>query len=158
MANIILDGKIANSVWSILRDPDGPVGEHALVSLPVYLNSPELQQRPDVGVWVAAEDAIHDLTPFLSQLRIIAVDFPAFTDGRALSHAHTLRVQLGYSGELRAIVDVRRDKMEQMARCGINAFELADDADLNGAVAGLNEFTYSYQSSANRSEPLFRTR
>ena len=129
-----------------------------LVTIDDYLANAGLRERANAGVWVAADDEVLRLEPELNSLAVIALHFPAFSDGRGLSHATTLRSRLGYTGELRAFGDVRRDQMEQMVRCGINAFELPEGADIDGALAGLKLFSHSYQSSTNRPEPLFRTR
>ena len=67
-------------------------------------------------------------------------------------------MRMGYTGELRAIGDVRRDQIEQMLRCGINAFELPEGADVDAALEGLKEFSHSYQPSPSTPEPLFRKR
>jgi len=89
---------------------------------------------------------------------VIALNFPSFFDGRSLSSANILRRRYGYTGELRAIGDVRRDQLDQMQRCGINAFQLAEGQDIRKALSSLSSFSYNYQSSIDRPEPLFRQR
>ena len=85
----------------------------------------------------------------------MALNFPTVRDGRPYSSASILRRQLGYAGELRAIGDLRPDQFEQMSRCGFDLLCLADGSVV--AAADVQKFSFHYQSSADRSEPLFRT-
>ncbi|MBJ39439.1 MAG: oxidoreductase [Gammaproteobacteria bacterium] len=158
MSRIILDGAITESTWTTVEAGADHSAANVLVTIDDYAADPGLQGRKDAGVWVAADDDIDRLQAHVGSLELIALHFPAFTDGRALSHATTLRMRTGYTGELRAIGDVRRDQIEQMLRCGINAFELPEGADVDAALDGLKEFSHSYQTSTNTPEPLFRKR
>ena len=56
--------------------------------------------------------------------RVIAVNFPKFSDGRSYSTARLLRERYGYKEELRAVGEVARDHLYAMAQCGFDAFEL----------------------------------
>jgi len=78
-------------------------------------------------------------------LAFIAVDFPAFTDGRGYSHAQVLRQHLGYTGELRAVGDVLIDTIFYMARCGFDSFAVKPGHDPEGALAALHSFSQRYQ-------------
>ena len=158
MTQIILDGAIVESPWQTIHAGDGSTAANVLVPQAEYLASAPLQARDDAGAWVAAEDNPQELEGVIDSLSVIAVHFPAFTDGRALSHAAALGTRCGFAGEIRAFGDVRRDQMEQMLQCGINAFKLPEGADLDAALAGLRLFSHSYQSSTNRPDPLFRLR
>ena len=55
---------------------------------------------------------------------LIAVDFPALTDGRGLSLAALLRQRIGYAGDLRAVGAVHEDLLHFLLRCGFSSFEL----------------------------------
>jgi phosphoadenosine phosphosulfate reductase len=44
-------------------------------------------------------------------LRLVAVHFPAFTDGRGYSSARLLSERYGYKGEIRAVGDVLADQV-----------------------------------------------
>ena len=125
-----------------------------LVPLEEYLASPE---KPQAGVLVDAGEEIEALADNLSNIPLIALNFPAFSDGRAYSSANMLRRQYNYQGEIRAVGDVRIDQLEQMARCGFDAFELADGQNSNLALTKLDGYSYNYQQTIDR-EPLFRQR
>ena len=86
------------------------------------------------------EDDIH-------RFDVICLDFPKFTDGRAYSYARLLREKYCFAGELRAVGNVLRDQLAFMRRCGINAFEIPDDADANNWPAAFNEISIRYQGA-----------
>lgn len=160
MQTLIIDKKIARSAWRIVdKDGNAAEGDQVIVPLAQYLeDAARYQARDDVGVWLDADEEAEALAGLVENLPVIAVNFPTFFDGRSLSNANIIRRKLGYRGELRAIGDVRRDQLEQMHRCGINAFQLAPGQDLNAAIAQLDAFTYHYQGSIDQPTPLFRHR
>lgn len=161
---IILNGKIVDNVWTVLRlvdeqspesvtIPDGPV----LVPLAVWqAQYAELGHRAQTGVWLASAERAEELGNDLANLSVIAVDFPKFTDGRGYSIAYNLRSRLHYQGELRAIGDVLRDQLFYMQRVGFNAFAIRADRSIDDALKGLTDFSLSYQASIDQKAPLFR--
>jgi len=46
---------------------------------------------------------------------------------------------------LRAVGKVQRDQLFYMARCGFDAFELPESADLNVALTAFDDYTVAYQ-------------
>ena len=89
---------------------------------------------------------------------IIALDFPAFKDGRSYSHARILRDRYNYEGELRAIGNVLRDQMFFMLRCGINCFEVTEGKNAEDALKSFNDFTVRYQAAADDAVPIYKLR
>ena len=84
----------------------------------------EWQQRPAwPAVSLANTDPVEDLAPHVGRLRLIVLNFPKFSDGRAYSQARLLRERLGYAGELRATGGVLQDQLPFMLRCGFDSFE-----------------------------------
>lgn len=98
---------------------------------------------------------IADLVPELS---LIAIEFPAFKDGRGYTTARLLRERFGFRGELRAVGDVLRDQLFFMERCGFTAFELKAGKDIEGALKAFEEFSVTYQGAADDPRPMFRRR
>ncbi|HRH91924.1 MAG TPA: DUF934 domain-containing protein, partial [Agitococcus sp.] len=94
----------------------------------------------------------------VQQLDMIALDFPAFADGRGYSYAALLRQRFGFTGELRATGDVFKDNLFYLKRCGFNSFAVRADKDIHVALQGLNDFSESYQASVDESRPLYRRR
>jgi uncharacterized protein (DUF934 family) len=71
-------------------------------------------------------DAPEALIPYLADLTLIRIAFPAFNDGRAFTIALRLRV-LGYAGTLRAVGPVIADQYAMARRVGFDEVEIPDD-------------------------------
>lgn len=161
---IIKDKTIVADNWTVLRlgEQDTPAGVvvpdgRIIVPLKVWQAQRELlQTSAELGVWLASDERAEDLRDDLARFSVIAVDFPKFADGRGYSIARHLRARLGYAGELRAIGDVLRDQMFYLQRVGFNAFSTRPDKDIGAALKGLDNFSFTYQASADERLPLFR--
>lgn len=75
---------------------------------------------------LAHTDAPEALLPYLADLHLIRVAFPAFNDGRAFTIARRLRA-LGYGGTLRACGPVIADQYPMARRTGFDEVEIPDD-------------------------------
>ncbi|SER15970.1 phosphoadenosine phosphosulfate reductase [Faunimonas pinastri] len=89
----------------------------------------------DIGVLVGAGEDVHPLVPYLGDLRLIALEFPKFADGRNYSTARLLRERFGYAGELRATGDVLIDQIPLMRRCGIVSFAVKHEPTRRALLA-----------------------
>jgi uncharacterized protein (DUF934 family) len=149
---LLKNGSVVVDAWQrVAKDealpPDGPVivpfargqAEHDTL---IGRNAP-------VGVWLTNTDPVAALVPDLERLGLIVLEFPKFSDGRAYSQARLLRERYGYRNELRAAGHVLRDQLLFMQRCGIDAFELANDQPTQAWVAAINEFTVFYQPTGD---------
>ena len=103
-----------------------------------------------LGVRLSASDDPALIANDLEKLALIAVEFPAFTDGRGYSTATLLRERYRYIGELRAVGDVLRDQVFLMARAGFTTFALRDDQSVEKSLAAFNDFSSYYQQAADR--------
>ncbi len=111
------------------------------------------------GVWLDSNETASLINEEdLDTLPLIALNFPAFMDGRSYSTAGILRQQLGYTGEIRAIGDVLRDQLFFMKRCGFNTFDLRDSVKLEDAQKALHDFATTYAATVEEPTPLFRRR
>jgi len=86
---------------------------------------------------------------------LVAIDFPAFRDGRGFSIARKV-VRAGFKGEVRAVGDVGRDRLEYMESCGFNAFDISDEAFSDDTLKAFTEITVNYQGTAADPRPIFR--
>ena len=86
------------------------------------------------------------------------MNFPKFADGRGYSIARLLRERYAYRGEIRAIGDVLQDQLFFMKRCGIDAYAVRADKDIEAALTGLRDFSEAYQAAVDQPQPLFRRR
>ena len=112
---------------------------------------------PDLVVLEPTDDP-RTLAERLPGLKLIAVNFPKYGDGRGYSIARLLRERYGYKGELRAIGVVARDHLQLMAQCGFDSFLLREGEDAQAALAALDDFSEAYQANAAQPTPLFRRR
>ena len=98
--------------------------------------APEVAAVPlaDIAANTGALDLTHTedpevVAPYLADLHLIRVSFPAFSDGRAFTIARRLRM-LGYTGELRAKGPVIADQYAMARRVGFDSVEIPDDLAL----------------------------
>ena len=66
------------------------------------------------------------LDPYLADLTLIRIAFPAFNDGRAFTIARRLR-EMGYANRLRALGPVIADQYAMARRVGFDEVEISDD-------------------------------
>ena len=94
--------------------------------------------------------------PEHAEASAIAINFPAFNDGRGLSLGVLLRTRIQFPGELRAIGEVHQDVLHYMVRCGFNAFELDESKDLDTALNLISPYSDHYQASILQPAPAYR--
>ncbi|MGB4924059.1 MAG: DUF934 domain-containing protein [Candidatus Nitrotoga sp.] len=161
---IIKNKAVVSDDWTILRLSENETPESVtvpagkiIVPLKVWqAQRATLQNRAELGVWLASNERPEELKGEMEKFAVIAVDFPKFADGRGYSIAYNLRARLGYVGELRAIGDVLRDQMFYMQRVGFDAFAPRPDKNIHDALKGLTDFSETYQTSLDQKLPLFR--
>jgi uncharacterized protein (DUF934 family) len=162
MPKLIRRGETVDDAFVLVREAaalaDLPEATPVIVPLALWVASRAvLVARGDAGVWLSPADDPDALAPDVRLLPVIAVDFPAFTDGRGYSTARLLRERYAYGGELRAIGDVQRDQLYYLAQVGFDAFVLRDERGLDDALVGLADFSDGYQITNVRT-PWFRRR
>lgn len=148
--------------WTWLSPDAAPAaqrGAHVIVSPEQWKSHGEalLATGARIGICLEPDDEPAEIAGVLDKLSLVAVRFPAFTDGRGYSIARLLRQRHGWLGELRAVGDILRDQMHFLSRCGFSSFDLKDGESVADAVAACDDFSESYQSAADRG-PLFRRR
>ena len=128
--------------------------------MPTLIRNRQIVEQPSPPDLVVLEptDDPRTLAERLPGLKLIAVNFPKYGDGRGYSIARLLRERYGYKGELRAIGVVARDHLQLMAQCGFDSFQLREGEDAGEALKGLDDFSEAYQANAAQPVPLFRRR
>lgn len=99
-----------------------------IIPLAVWLGLDEEKRRSSnrrIGVSVTPGEKIEPLLDHLSGLPVIALEFPAFNDGRSYSKAEVLR-RAGFEGELRATGDVLIDQAALMLRTGFDSLQVTN--------------------------------
>lgn len=104
-----------------------------------------LARNVALALTLSPSDPVESLAADVHRFTMIALDFPAFTDGRPYSAARLLRERFGYRGELRATGDVQRDQMSFMERCGFDAFQVATKDAVEDYAAAMSEISVIYQ-------------
>jgi uncharacterized protein (DUF934 family) len=163
MPQLIKNGALVDDAWALRRELSSLAelgdGTREIVPLPFWLAHRDvLIARGDIGVWLAPDADPEALADDVGALPVIAVDFPAFTDGRGYSIGRLLRDRHGFKGELRAIGDILRDQLFALAECGFDAFAIRGDRDAAAALAGLGDFAGIYAATSRTPQPWFRRR
>jgi uncharacterized protein (DUF934 family) len=115
----------------------------------------EWQLRPEwPAVSLANTDPVEDLAPHVGRLRLIVLDFPKFSDGRAYSQARLLRGRMGYRGELRATGGVLQDQVAFMLRCGFDSFESEQKGFGEALAKARTLFSVVYQPAEDNQVPV----
>jgi uncharacterized protein (DUF934 family) len=106
-----------------------------------------------IGVRLEPGEPLDAILPFIDALPVVALAFPAFSDGRSYSKAVLLRQRHGYAAILRASGDVLIDQIPLMLRSGIDVFEVTNETALRrleeGRVGGIAN---AYQPAARAEE------
>ncbi len=163
MPQLIRDRALADDRFALLREAkslaDIPDGVAAIVPLALWLERrAALIARGEIGVLLGPADDPAALADDVVRLLVIAVDFPAFTDGRGLSTARLLRERFRYEGELRAVGDIQRDQLFALSQCGFDSFLLKDGRDAKAALEGFADFDSIYAPTTREPQPWFRRR
>ncbi|NER66303.1 DUF934 domain-containing protein [Pseudomonas sp. MAFF212427] len=164
MQRIIKGNQIVDETWHLLPK-DVTLDELTncddyIVPLQLWREHAHALKARDggLGVWLDADEEAEEIGDDIASFQVIALNFPAFTDGRNYSNARLLRDRYKFSGELRAIGDVLRDQLFYMKRCGFDAFAVRADKDPVEALEGLQDFSVTYQAATDEPQPLFRRR
>ncbi len=107
------------------------------------------------GVILDNDADVAALANDLPRLKLIALQFPKWTDGRAYSQAHLLRQRWRFAGELRAIGEVLVDMLPLLQRCGFDAVKLRADQSQEAAQRALGHFGGHYQGDVVQPRPPF---
>ncbi|MEQ9121625.1 MAG: DUF934 domain-containing protein, partial [Alphaproteobacteria bacterium] len=129
---LVRNRQIVEDTWTHVADgEDMPLEAAVIVSADRWLSERAtlVHRNAPVGVRLRNDRPLDDIAGDLFRFGVIALEFPAFKDGRAYTQARLLRERYRFHGEVRACGDVLRDQLLFMQRCGIDAFEIRKQAD-----------------------------
>lgn len=158
---LIKNGAFEDDKWvRVEDDADLPADKPVILSLTRWLAERDalVGRNAPVAVQLASSEAPDALEADLDRLAMVALDFPAFKDGRGYSYARLLRERFGYQGEIRATGEVLRDQWLAMTRCGIDAFVVADNVTLEAFNQAINELTLAYQPTGDGRKTVMQLR
>ncbi len=101
------------------------------------------------GVRLKSGESPEALKDDLAKIALVALEFPAFRDGRGFSWARMLRTRFAFKGEIRAVGNFLYDQLAFMTRVGIDAFEVRQDFREEDFDRAMGEMRYVYQPSAD---------
>ena len=156
MTKLVVDGSERADGWDHLAGGEAPAGRDFTVSIVRWL-----EQRSNLvahvertgrslGVRLAIDSEPTSLADDIERFALIVIEIPNSADGRFFSIAARVREYLHYRGELRVTGDVAPDQLSFMQRCGINAFELGDNVDIERFIHRYQRF---YQTSGSAIAP-----
>lgn len=158
MQKLINHTGVIDNNWDLIEVVEGklPSGQ-ILVPAPYWLeNLDALKERSDIGIWFAADADIAPYLALISDVAVIAINFPAFANGRGYSLARLVKERSEFKGELRAFGDVLLDQLFFMRRCGFDTYLLKAGLSGEKAVEYFATFADPYQLAYDKPEPLFR--
>lgn len=107
--------------------------------------------RERLGVQLAPGDKLEAIVPFLGDLAMVALAFPAFSDGRSFSKAELLRSRYKFEGPVRATGQILIDQLPHMLRLGFSEFEVSHPVLIERLEAGrIGGIALQYQPTAAR--------
>ena len=164
MQQLIKGTALVKETWHLLPAETTLEGlsnsDDLIVPLNLWLDHSHALKARDggLGVWLNSDEEVEAIADDLEHFKVIALNFPVFSDGRSYSNARLLRDRYGYKGEVRAIGDVLRDQLFLMKRCGFDAFVIREDRNAEEALQSLKDFSEVYQAATDQPLPLFRRR
>lgn len=119
----------------------------------------DLANRTDpLGIVLRSDEKPVAIADDLEHFALIALDFPAFGDGRAYSSARLLRDRYGFQGELRAVGEVLLEQLHFMHRVGFDSFALSsEDAARDWEIAAA-DISVWYQPTGDGRDSVLQLR
>ena len=159
---LIKNGEVVlNDPWTFVSDDqDAPQDGPIVVELERWQTSREslIKRNEPIGLLLRAGQSPVEIADDIHRFSVIALDFPAFKDGRAYSYATRLRDQFGYTGEIRAVGHVLADQFHFMKRCGFDTFDIAKESDLKLWQDVLGAISIAYQGANDDMVPVMSLR
>lgn len=157
---ILREGEVVQDTWTLIEDGRTEIdsaGGNVIVTLARWRLEREalLAAHAAVGVLVPNTADIEAIYAEVRDRPLLALQFPTFTDGRALSQAVVLRKRLGFRKELRAVGDVIQDLVFWLGRCGFDSIVPRKDQNLEACRGALTELRVAYQAAADHHTPVW---
>ena len=145
---LVKHDSLVDDPWVTVAAEDAlPLTGHIIVDLDRWQRDREtlITRNAWLGIRLKSDQPASLIAADLAHFALVALEFPAFKDGRAFSTARLLRERHGFDGELRAVGQVLRDQLVFMRRCGFDAFEIAGEGALEGWLKAAAEVSVRYQ-------------
>ncbi|WP_415885520.1 DUF934 domain-containing protein [Neptuniibacter sp. QD37_6] len=153
---LLINHEVVADNWTLINEESLDQTGDIIVPLALYLENQDAltSHKGLVAVKVNGDDDIDFLVENLDKFPLVAIDFPAFRDGRGFSIARLL-VRAEYKGEIRATGDIGQDRFAYLERCGFTAIEIADDVFKPEMLKSFDEMSNYYQSAADKVRAVY---
>lgn len=144
---LIRNGAFVEDAFETVAD-DAPLPANGvIVSLARFKAEREtlLARNAPLGVRLKSAESPEELGADVHRLSVVALEFPAFRDGRAFSWARMLRTRMNYKGEIRACGHFLPDQISHLARVGVDTFDGDARITPEAVKRALAEMTNVYQ-------------
>ncbi|MGX9181534.1 DUF934 domain-containing protein [Mesorhizobium sp. BHbdii] len=115
--------------WTHAESADALSGNgRFILSLQAFLNlDPAVRRsaKERLGVLLQPGDQLEKIADLLDEISLVALAFPAFSDGRSFSKGELLRSRYHFEGAVRATGQVLVDQLPHMLRLGFDEFEVS---------------------------------
>ncbi len=158
---LLKDGELTPDPWRDVADDEPlPAEQGVIVSAERWLSTRETLRGRNApfGIRLTNAQSVADIADALDSVGVVVLDFPAFADGRAFSQVRLLRERYDFKGEIRSRGTVRRDLYPFMRRCGFDAFEVEEGADIAGWAASDAAMSHAYQPAADGVQAVWAKR
>ncbi len=161
MDKVIENGQLVDDAYCLISDKESMDislvdSSVSILPLTVYQQNKDNLPATNNAIWLDSDEPPALIADNLDAFSLIAINFPAFTDGRGYSFAFELRETYHFKGTLRAVGDVLLDQLTALRRVGFDSFALREDQDPIEALAHFQDFKVPYQASVEPNTPLFR--
>ncbi|UVK40483.1 DUF934 domain-containing protein [Mesorhizobium sp. AR10] len=112
-----------------------------------------LSAKERIGVALQPGDQLEKIADLLDQLSLVALVFPAFSDGRSFSKGELLRSRYHFEGAVRATGQVLVDQLPHMLRLGFDEFEVSHPVLLKRLEEGHSGGLPLYYQPTSKPEP-----
>lgn len=158
---LVRNGELVEDTYQRVTAADSvPAAGPVLVDLGVWraLRDELVAREAPVGVILKSDESPELIAADLASIDLVALEFPAFRDGRAYSYARILRERYGFEGEIRAVGEVLMEQLHFMLRTGFDTFELAGDDPAAQYRQALADFSVWYQPTGDGRETAAQLR
>ncbi len=158
---LIKNGEQLSDPWSRLaEDAAIPAEGPLVVTLAQWRERRDelLARGGELGIRLTSSESPAGIADDLAHFALCALEFPAFTDGRAYSYARLLRERYGFEGEVRAVGDVLLEQLHFMQRSGFDAFELDSESAIEDWKIAQSDIDHCYQPTADGRRSLMQLR
>ncbi len=141
---------LAEDAWTHAETAEGD--GQLILPLSAYLALSKEQRNAGsnrLAVLLQPLEPIESILDDLPNLSMVALAFPAFSNGVSHSKAALLRGKHGFTGDIRAVGDVLFDQIPLMIRNGFSSFEITNAPTIKQLLSGKTAGNpYYYQPAA----------